>query len=95
MNTCPADHGYEATARVVVVNNGQETLVGAKFCPLCGTTLERVCPTNHTAPNGQKWTDFEWFVCEGGEDYEKWSDVNGVIYAHCPDCGQSLKGAGE
>ena len=41
MNTCPADHGYEATARVVVINNGQETLVGAKFCPLCGTTLER------------------------------------------------------
>jgi len=80
VNTCPADHGYEATARVVVVNNGQETLVGAKFCPLCGTTLERECSTNHCDAYGNKWTG---------------ATMWGKPFAHCPDCGQSLKGAGE
>jgi hypothetical protein len=32
---CPADHGYEAAARGVVVNSGTETLVGAKFSAHC------------------------------------------------------------
>ena len=51
----------------------------------------RECPTGHVAPNGQKWDDFEWFICEGGEDYEKWTATDdGIIYAFCPDCGAPL-----
>ena len=54
-------------------------------------TGEAECPTNHKAPNGQSWDDFDWFVCEGGEDYEKWTAKGEPIYKHCPDCGRLLK----
>ena len=56
-----------------------------------GEPLSGECPTGHVAPNGQKWDDFEWFICEGGEDYEKWTATDdGIIYKFCPDCGAPL-----
>ena len=49
------------------------------------------CPTNHKAPNGESWSEIEWFICVGGEDYEKWtSATSNRVYDHCPDCGQPL-----
>ena len=54
-------------------------------------TGEAECPTNHKAPNGESWSEIEWFICEGGDDYEKWiaADTNRA-YSHCPDCGSPL-----
>ena len=49
------------------------------------------CPTNHKAPNGESWSEIEWLICVGGEDYEKWtSATSNRVYDHCPDRGQPL-----
>ena len=71
------------------LENALSELLKLRASPPLAPVLE--CPTNHTTASGEYWGEVEWFICVGGEDYEKWTNIDGSpVYKFCPDCGISL-----